>query len=214
MVDRSRQRPMTIARARARQSVSILVVVDRSRQLRHARLVAPRGSMFQSLLWWIGRVNIVGLEAGHRGPASFNPCCGGLVASTAEVDRSVTSSNTGFQSLLWWIGRVNVRPLRLPGRTESRCFNPCCGGLVASTRESGRTMTSASPMFQSLLWWIGRVNQLSAGRRASSATCFNPCCGGSVASTRAARHRSCSRDRVSILVVVDWSRQPATAPAG
>ncbi len=93
---------------------------------------------------------------------------------------------------------------------RSRCFNPCCGGLVAST--SARAQ-SAAPVrvFQSLLWWIGRVNARATWSGATGRTSFNPCCGGLVASTSSSSDASRPAHAVSILVVVDWSRQPAAA---
>ncbi len=186
------------------QHVSILVVVDWSRQLARpersacagrgfnpccgglvastdGRRVAPESVAFQSLLWWIGRVNPRARRSPIRTSSSFNPCCGGLVASTfsppggrsriiefqsllwwigrvnwVTVERF--RPDEGFQSLLWWIGRVNLgRPTKRDA--TDKCFNPCCGGLVASTREPGP-------------------------RRVPWTLCFNPCCGGLVASTR------------------------------
>ncbi len=87
-----------------------------------------------------------------------------------------------FQSLLWWIAVVNA-PLPRTFHIDEHSFNPCCGGLQSST-------SSASAL---------AVARTRAG--------FNPCCGGLQSSTaaRVARHRL--QDEVSILVVVDCSRQ-------
>ena len=132
VVDWSRQRPRP-SRRWGPIGVSILVVVDWSRQRPPEQQYGSEPSMFQSLLWWIGRVN----------KTAFYPAM-----------RRVPQ----FQSLLWWIGRVN-REL-LPCRTQRVSFNPCCGGLVASTNISGSKPEDES-VFQSLLWWIGRVNLAS-----------------------------------------------------
>ena len=111
----------------------------------------------------------------------FNPCCGGSVASTARCPR--------------------LRP------EASRCFNPCCGGSVASTRTGGMDRPRVR-RFQSLLWWIGRVNSDAPWTtRCGPDVGFNPCCGGLVASTPCDRRAACKLMAVSILVVVDWSRQ-------
>ena len=147
-----------------RELVSILVVVDWSRQPLADPVERPGlTAMFQSLLWWIGRVNISSIETSY----------GAL----------------GFQSLLWWIGRVNTAaPSRgvsqtvsilvvvdwsrqqhssVVARTAGDRFNPCCGGLVASTTPAKYRSMQDGLLFQSLLWWIGRVNEsaLSHGHR-------------------------------------------------
>ena len=92
-----------------------------------------------------------------------------------------------FQSLLWWIGRVNTRshrPVAVLAMFQSLLW---WIGRVNLTRSAsaGRTWR----MFQSLLWWIGRVNIAQVGS-------FTTCRG------------------VSILVVVDWSRQHPSTVAG
>ena len=89
------------------------------------------GRLFQSLLSWIGRVNRTG-EA--------------VQAGTIDV------------SILVVVDWSRQRPVRLDRSATTRIgFNPCCRGLVASTRACD---DSAFPlgMFQSLLSWIGRVN--------------------------------------------------------
>ncbi len=189
-----------------RSRVSILVVVDWSRQPAGRGWPASRYSRFQSLLWWIGRVNarlharddrtthrfqsllwwigrvnrslegrdevqghvsilvVVDWSRQHHGrdrrepgdARGFNPCCGGLVASTSS----------------------SVAPHDRP----AQCFNPCCGGLVASTANAMRLVVN-QVLFQSLLWWIGRVNTHSIRCRRKRDPGFNPCCGGLVAST-------------------------------
>ena len=209
-------------------------------------------SRFQSLLWWIAGVNPArarvpvararsfnpccgGLQAStverepdRLGRAGFNPCCGGLQASTPAARADRRWAGTGFQSLLWWIAGVNTWCTRRSptGRVVSilvvvDCrrqpvlagavgpvvvgFNPCCGGLQASTQKAFRELPNRLA-FQSLLWWIAGVNSAPASK-SQGRTCFNPCCGGLQASTRSPPHRSVKDDPVSILVVVDCRRQ-------
>ena len=139
-----------------------------------------RPRRFQSLLWWIGRVNAWHLQRGLA-PPGFNPCCGGSVASTAirTSDRRVDAPRV---SILVVVDRSRQHWQDGEGVPTKRCFNPCCGGLVASTAVQPDRRRVEIARFQSLLWWIGRVNGLP-------------------------RWRYRGRHRVSILVVVDWSRQ-------
>ncbi len=206
VVDCSRQRA-AVGRSDD-SSVSILVVVDCSRQ--HDVLChAWRTGWFQSLLWWIAVVN------------------------QRDV-RLQTGVNILFQSLLWWIAVVNQpctgeatlsrevsilvvvdcsrqrpsldnyrrgqrrvsilvvvdcsRQLDRHGGRRSRQpgFNPCCGGLQSSTR-------------------------CPTGGSRCRPGCFNPCCGGLQSSTRRAPRPGQGSGRVSILVVVDCSRQPTAS---
>src|SRR5437773_1671942 len=60
---------------------------------------------------------------------------------------------------------------------------------------------------QSLLCWVGRVNQIPPSPTRCSCNRFNPCCYGSVASTRSLELRAVQCTSVSILVVMDRSRQ-------
>ena len=272
VVDWSRQRRRRVIDAI--RKVSILVVVDWSRQ---PTTSGPHGSWatFQSLLWWIGRVNsaacrsmdprnrvsILVVVDWSRQPGfpvgsltsdgdCFNPCCGGLVASTRRrhwfhrdeprvsilvvVDWSrqrvdsiaAIAGRLMFQSLLWWIGRVNRRA----GATEGcvRSFNPCCGGLVASTvprvrqnlvhdgfnpccgglvaSTSADAATGPAAGFQSLLWWIGRVN-CGIGHPSPRPVAFQSLLWW-IGRVNSRSGRPQPRDLpVSILVVVDWSRQ-------
>ncbi len=210
--------------------VSILVVVDWSRQHVAEGLGHQLLDRFQSLLWWIGRVN-------PRSPtlspsiATFQSLLWWIGRVNALPGPKRSSAHAQFQSLLWWIGRVNVS---VTGQIIpcGSCFNPCCGGLVAST---GAVAFEGDPMsnhvsilvvvdwsrqrvdlaaingtgqrFQSLLWWIGRVNVPGPGLGRTGDPRFNPCCGGLVASTGIPRHQCVDPLGVSILVVVDWSRQ-------
>ena len=234
MVDRSRQRdwpsegdwPATSSFNPCCGGLVASTADDAGDRLSHSR--------FQSLLWWIGRVNLPRCAAECCTSRCFNPCCGGLVASTIStailtldvqawvsilvvVDRSrqpgaptmpgCATAICVFQSLLWWIGRVNGSPIRRQAARRPAGFNPCCGGLVASTvrrhlnapaeadvsilvvvdwsrqpRCLQSWLIASCHRFQSLLWWIGRVN----------AAPWLPCG---------------PYGMVSILVVVDWSRQ-------
>src|SRR5579885_2650824 len=85
-------------------------------------------------------------------------------------------------------------------------FNPCCVGSVASTRDVADE-PDESDKFQSLLCWIGRVNVDGVVIGTVSRSCFNPCCVGSVASTGRGHLHLHYASRVSILVVLDRSRQ-------
>ena len=87
------------------------------------------------------------------------------------------------------------------------CFNPCCIGLVVTTRRVGHSGYSSSTWFQSLLYWISRYDIISAVDKAVNEmfqsllywisrydvpaseaahavdACFNPCCIGLVVTT-------------------------------
>ena len=65
-------------------------------------------------------------------------------------------------------------------------------------------------LFQSLLWWIAVVNPVPDLASPDYAG-FNPCCGGLQSSTQPADRRIVHVHDVSILVVVDCSRQRSTA---
>ena len=157
---RRQRRPFPDCQASDRQ-VSILVVVDCRRQPTVRTRPKPRTKC-------------------------FNPCCGGLQASTGSSG-TWRRLRAMFQSLLWWIAGVNMMR-----------------GVVRQTR---------AVLFQSLLWWIAGVNDDGAriapletvsilvvvdcrrqrGRGARFTPCrdpsFNPCCGGLQASTREGSHR-------------------------
>ena len=164
---------------------------------------------FQSLLWWIAVVNAAIAQCWASSRHLFQS----LLWWIAVVNYDLVTGKTRlirFQSLLWWIAVVNRTVPRAPqsppsfnpccgglqsstmcsacGTGTSSCFNPCCGGLQSSTTF---TNTSVAPkkVFQSLLWWIAVVNK-------SYCTPGHP-----------------SLHRVSILVVVDCSRQPGSGPA-
>ncbi len=164
--------------------------------------------MFQSLLWWIGRVNSAWSWRSRRSCSCFNPCCGGLVASTlmATVHQN---GHIGFQSLLWWIGRVNPKD-RLVARLKHSPFQSLLW-WIGRVNEEVQGLTAEQLAFQSLLWWIGRVNRddlrhCDPRDRVSILVVVDWSRQREAAQTRAERRRT-----VSILVVVDWSRQPPTA---
>ncbi len=166
----------------------------------------PRGQTFQSLLCWIGRVNIRDLEdplldaidvsilvvldwprqprPGNRTSSgsgtSFNPCCVGLAASTPF--HAAGRSRRVSVSILVVLDWPRQRPRKSSPGYASASFNPCCVGLAAST-----TATSSSTC---------------------PCGCFNPCCVGLAASTMADPGLLRVRVGVSILVVLDWPRQP------
>ena len=119
----------------------------------------------------------------HRG---FNPCCGGLAASTACV-RRLTGDAVMFQSLLWWIGCVNITDHRQhPILSE---FQSLLWWIGSRQPERPASPTRPWSEFQSLLWWIGLRQPTSSPTPATAC------------------------QRVSILVVVDWlasTCRPAT----
>ncbi len=146
-----------------------------------AHPLPPGLEKFQSLLCWIGRVNSPESSAGAR-PVSFQS----LLCWIGRVNAYMHSGGKGrFDvSILVVLDRSRQHPDHLRGYgVPPERFNPCCVGSVAST-------------------W----DRPGAGDRPPG---FNPCCVGSVASTRDGRRRCGATDQVSILVVLDRSRQPA-----
>src|SRR5207249_3597500 len=87
---------------------------------------------FQSLLWWIGRVNHPFLRPGHRDLAVFQSLLWWIGRVNVATTTAGAMGTGGFQSLLWWIGRVNTI-VAVRSATTFHGFNPCCGGSVAST---------------------------------------------------------------------------------
>ena len=211
VVDWSRQQRQTPRRPSRPGGVSILVVVDWSRQpasSRRRRSSRSRRTCFNpccrglvASTWWPSSETVPTASC-------FNPCCRGLVASTRSVrltiDRSIRSFNPCCRGLVASTPHSRAQPGRIDGRVSilvvvdwsrqpfrtstlsvvaTKCFNPCCRGLVASTNLIGLAgmasaasfnpccrglvaSTSGSPVlgwtgcrvFQSLLSWIGRVN--------------------------------------------------------
>ena len=206
--------------------VSILVVVDCSRQQSSRKIMGRREVRFQSLLWWIAVVNFAIALAVRPLKSCFNPCCGGLQSSTGP--RFVEMGcGYRFQSLLWWIAVVNETGEDTGGNPYM--FQSLLWWIAVSTASEGRRGREGS-QFQSLLWWIAVVNRKAPSCTLRS-TSFNPCCGGLQSSTvrvqpdgdpvvsfnpccgglqSSTRGRCTTAARiVSILVVVDCSRQPA-----
>ncbi len=122
-------------------------------------------------------------------------------------DHSVDAGPVWFQSLLSWIGRVNKLACE-PRRRVSRCFNPCCRGLVASTRWLVSGTAIRRPCFNPCCRGLVASTPRRLRPAESRLRCFNPCCRGLVASTAMRRSFERGSTHVSILVVVDWSRQP------
>ena len=229
VVDWSRQ-PMVVELHRQFGGVSILVVVDWSRQPESATFAFPNLVRFQSLLWWIGRVNFL---AARRTIAYYRVSILVVVDWSRQLGDRELPPRRGVPIL---VVVDRSRQPRWPTKRHAtdKCFNPCCGGLVASTESLGthgfrgrsvsilvvvdwsRQRGRPSPksrsrsQFQSLLWWIGRVNIEQSAWCRGYTRCFNPCCGGLVASTAVATSLRAILDRVSILVVVDRSRQPGS----
>ena len=168
---------------------------------------------FQSLLWWIGRVNTVFTEADipravgvsilvvvdwlrQHGPGTLFASLCAEVSILVVVDwlrqleaPEILIGKRYLVSILVvvdWLRQPNTIPDLY--RKSIGCFNPCCGGLAASTfqrntsvgtshvsilvvvdwlRQRHKSGSSAVAVlrFQSLLWWIGsrqRVTRLSA----------------------------------------------------
>ena len=129
VVDCRRQHHRGAAIDRVAQ-VSILVVVDCRRQRRAATELYRRRSRFQSLLWWIAGVN----KLDRAQSSDWNP-----VSILVVVDCRRQHLKGGFPVL------------------HPYCFNPCCGGLQASTCPFAAAVAEFY-VFQSLLWWIAGVN--------------------------------------------------------
>ena len=162
--------------------VSILVVVDCSRQPSRPRPGIAERPVSILVVVDCSRQHANMSRGGSRCEC-FNPCCGGLQSSTVRA---------------WMRSAVT-----LDG------FNPCCGGLQSSTGQTRRRVPIRCVGFQSLLWWIAVVNSaLRPLLRPANASSFNPCCGGLQSSTRWTGAHGPTEVEVSILVVVDCSRQP------
>ena len=189
VVDQSRQR---LRRGRRpRPDVSILVVVDHGsrRQRRGMPRVAQK---FQSLLSWIS------LRLNKSSGLCLRPL---WVSILVVVD---------------WSRQLGPHSSTIP---EGESFNPCCRGSARVNSQSPRV---ALIRFQSLLSWIslasttcrgdvGVLDDVSIlvvvdqprvfGLSVRRPCCFNPCCRGS-GRVGGIRHRT----MVSILVVVDQPR--------
>ena len=189
---------------------------------------------FQSLFWWIGLSNGLGIGEVREHSVSFNPCSGGsasqtsLVSHTARiarrvsilvlVDRPLKQSHGHVQERIRIVSILVLvdRPLKPPPQSfrnfkHRKGFNPCSGGSASQTlrrSEASRIMS----LFQSLFWWIGLSNSPLAShqsvyRRVSILVLVDRPLKPSlpVASWRAGR--------VSILVLVDRPLKPSRAAA-
>ena len=115
----------------------------------------------------------------------FNPCFIGLPASTSKIIVIAVLPEM-FQSLFYWTSCVNT--LGMLGLAASGLsFNPCFIGLPASTWSLQFTHKMVG-MFQSLFYWTSCVNS----------TILLP---------------TSLQMRVSILVLLDFLRQPMVVSA-
>ncbi len=191
-----------------RRPVSILVVLDRSRQRQLRARVVNDGQV--SILVVLDRSR----QPESRGPGlvfwrGFNPCCVGSVASTQRRPKG-WYCQYGFQSLLCWIGRVNSSLQAAAGFACAAFQSLLC--WIGRVNLVGRYFVSQTEaVFQSLLCWIGRVNRcrLDGGSPASSAFQSLLCWIGRVNPGR--RPLASGTAVVSILVVLDRSRQRGVA---
>ena len=181
-------------------------------------------------------------------PRGFNPCFGGSVSTTGSIPISARSFS-GFNPCFG--GSVSTTFLYSRRTTIYHGFNPCFGGSVSTTLGTSfdifRALSvsilvlvdrSLRPLkndrnpekypFQSLFWWIGLYDYVTADSRREAggfnpcfggsvsttitgcspiapARCFNPCFGGSVSTTGYHAGRSRPIRLVSILVLVDRS---------
>ena len=240
--------------------VSILVVVDCSRQLRqHEPRLAERlprfnpccGGLQSSTLIPAGSPAVLpvsilvvvdcsrqrkALEQSRGGLSGFNPCCGGLQSSTSRWWPDGALDAPEFQSLLWWIAVVNSTSSSGPRRVGGG-FNPCCGGLQSSTglevRQTGPRrfqsllwwIESSTPRalprlgtedgFQSLLWWIAVVNQRDVRLQIGVNILFQSLLWWIAVVNKPHTGEETLSQEVSILVVVDCSRQrPSSMTTG
>ena len=111
------------------------------------------------------------------GQLGFNPCCHGSGSLTRlEVRRRLYGRKVSILVVVD-LARVTGHGLPASWATAMRCFNPCCrgSGSLTSIEQVSRELQK---VFQSLLSWIGRVND-PGHRPGTISTCFNPCCRGS-----------------------------------
>ena len=142
--------------------VSILVVVDWLRQDLDAIVADLPYMRFQSLLWWIGCVNSVSSRSNLLISAGFNPCCGGLAASTSLGAAPGCRADVSILVVVDWLRQRWVSGVTVNAPLG---FNPCCGGLAASTIPNPDGKIYRYTLFQSLLWWIGCVNYATVDPR-------------------------------------------------
>ncbi len=133
---------------------------------------------FQSLLYWIGRGDL--LRCGRSD-------CG----------------SEGFQSLLYWIGRGDSITNALNEPVEGVSILVVLDW--AWGHDQAPSLIQAALTFQSLLYWIGRGDDDHAPSLIQAALSFNPCCIGLGVGTRSRRRQRWLLPMVSILVVLDWA---------
>ncbi len=213
-------------------AVSILVVVDCSRQQRARRRPASDHVMFQSLLWWIAVVNHAVPTPCQATTMAFQSLLWWIAVVNSDRRASRWQSPAEFQSLLWWIGQSSTTARSSYTSEHGLGFNPCCGGLQSSTTwpaparppfslfqsllwwiavVNHRGLPCAdrpADRFQSLLWWIAVVNWSSARARRWRIRRFQSLLWWIAVVNTVARPRRLRKPSVSILVVVDCSRQP------
>ena len=132
VLDRAPQQLTSGTHSPHQPAVSILVVLDRAPQPAWPSWRNLLDKMFQSLLSWIGLLNIARLDKIPCRIMGFNPCCPGSGSSTRRRPPSPG-----------WARRFNPC---CPGSGSStaagratwpmpiRSFNPCCPGSGSSTR--------------------------------------------------------------------------------
>ncbi len=157
--------------------------------------------MFQSLLWWIAVVNRVDGDLAELSDRVSILVVVDWQSSTDDASTVHRVIASCFNPCCGGLAVVNTRVDAIGCRSRE-CFNPCCGGLQSSTASM---IDATGSEFQSLLWWIAVVNRMTRSDR--RIRCFNPCCGGLQSSTRSRSASHVPGDAVSILVVVDCSRQ-------
>ena len=170
---------------------------------------SPRHRAFQSLLWWIAVVNYAE-DGKHMGTYATFQSLLWWIAVVNPLHLAGASGLALFQSLLWWIAVVNPdRSTRAGSAGPMARFNPCCGGLQSSTA-AALIRELARAMFQSLLWWIAVVNA-NPIPGAPGRSRFQSLLWWIAVVNRGSAEPSVRSCNVSILVVVDCSRQPRRA---
>ncbi len=161
--------------------------------------------MFQSLLWWIAVVNVE-----PRRPGSSRDRVSILVVVDCSrqpaplLAKIVRDEGVSILVVVDCSRQQQAGPWT--GRRSKAGFNPCCGGLQSSTSGSGVDV-AACRRFQSLLWWIAVVNDAVAAGVHEIAIVSILVVVDCSRQPRIASELELNRTKVSILVVVDCSRQ-------
>ena len=164
----------------------------------------PSRLMFQSLLSWIGLLNLYPCRGPTTSPARFNPCCPGSASSTFPSPRLARANWCSFNPCC--PGSASSTAKVQQERAVKEGFNPCCPGSASSTAPFALPVQDA-PLFQSLLSWIGLLHLAGDGPQSAPDAVsilvvldrppqqavavrpqvfrhrFNPCCPGSASST-------------------------------